>query len=309
MLFLYISLGVVGLLLIVLFISLLVIYKYTFYTPLKGQNNDYDLANSVKGKHDQNKVKSMIKVLSEIPYEDAYVTSFDKLKLHARVYKNPDSDSVCIMCHGYRGTAFRDFSGGGMDMIKRGYNVILIDERGHGLSEGHTITFGRREQRDLLSWIEYAKKTFGNEKKLVLVGISMGGATVLLASDKVDAGVKIIADCPYTTEKEIICETIKSILHLSPRFFWPLVNLSSIIFGHTNLKGEDAKEHIRNSKADILIIHGDSDSIVPHRFSYAAYEMFPDKIQYELFPGADHGVSYLEDKERYQKVISDFLAK
>ena len=55
------------------------------------------------------------------------------------------------------------------------------------------------------------------------------------------------------------------------------------------------------------IIHGDSDTIVPHHNSYDLYMAYQDKIQYELFPGADHGVSYMTDEPRYKKVVSDFL--
>ena len=62
--------------------------------------------------------------------------------------------------HGYKGTANRDFSGGAKLMIDSGYNVILADQRGHMLSEGHQITFGIKEKRDTKSWIDFAYKTF-----------------------------------------------------------------------------------------------------------------------------------------------------
>ena len=54
-------------------------------------------------------------------------------------------------------------------------------------------------------------------------------------------------------------------------------------------------------------MHGDSDQVVPHHISQALYEAYPDKIQYELFKGANHGSSYMVDTARYIKVVSDFL--
>lgn len=304
---LYISLGIIGGLILLFFVGLYIIYHGVFYTPLKWQQNDYNLTKETLERYDREKVIEMIDKLKAIPYEDAYIISYDDKKLHGRIYRNPESDVVCIMCHGYRGTSYRDFSGGAVDMIERGFNVILIDQRGHGLSKGHSITFGRREQRDCLSWITYSEQIFGKDKKLVLLGISMGGATVLMASNKVKEGTKIIADCPYTTEKEIICETMKTRLKLNPKIFWPFTNLASIIFGHANLNKDDAKKNIGESKAKILIIHGESDTLVPYKFSYKAYEMYPDKVTYALFPNAEHGLSYLEDKKRYQQLVSDFL--
>lgn len=302
---LYIVLGVVGLLLILMFSSLFFLYKQIFYTPHKGQNNDLRLAGLNYQGHKEEAI-ALIKNLQTIEYEEIAIKSFDHLKLAGYLYEIKDSKKVAIMCHGFRGTPRRDFSGGAIEMMKLGMNVILIDERGHGKSDGHSITFGVREQKDVLSWIDYVKRRFGNDIEIVLVGISMGGATVLFASNKVDSNIKIIADCPYSTPKEIICETIKK-LKLSPKFFYPIVNLTSILFAHTNLNNASAFESVRESQSKILIIHGDVDTIVPYTLSQKIYIENKDKIQYELFPDAEHGISYLIDPKRYRKIIKEFL--
>ena len=304
--FLIIILSILGGLIVLLFIGLLVLYLYSFYSPKKGQTDDYNLSSPIyHGRREE--VKPLIDSIRAIPFEDAYITSFDKLKLHARVYVNEKSNKVAVMCHGYRGTAYRDFSGGAVEVINLGYNVILIDERAHGQSQGHSITFGVRETKDAISWVNYAKERFGNDIELALIGISMGGATVLMASDKIGKA-KIIADCPYSSPKIMLRHTVEEI-GLPPSIFYPLVNLSSIIFTHTNLNKVSAYDSIKNTTNDILIIHGDSDTVVPHWISSDLSKAFIDKIQYELFEGADHGMSYLVDKPRYQKIIKDFLNK
>ena len=94
---------------------------------------------------------------------------------------------------------------------------------------------------------------------------------------------------------------------MNPKIFWPIANLTSIIYGHANLAKDDANEHVKESKAKIMIIHGEDDTLVPYRFSYRIKEENPDKVRYELFPGAEHGISYLIDKPRYQRVIKEFL--
>ena len=304
---LIVVLSILGVLLILLFIGLSILYNTTFYSPKKWQNNDFNLNGPFyKGFEDQ--VIPLINSIRAIKYdEDIYITSFDKLKLHARVYLNPSSNKVAIMCHGYRGTPCRDFSGGAVEMIKLGYNVILIDERAHGQSQGHSITFGVRETKDVVGWVNYARNRFGENIELVLVGISMGGATVLMSADKVGKA-KIIADCPYSSPRIMLQQTIRA-MGLPVRIFYPLVNLSSILFAHTNLNKISPYDSIKNTTNPVLIIHGGSDSVVPNWISNDLYLEYPDKIQYELFPGADHGMSYLIDKPRYQKVIVDFLNK
>ena len=292
--------------LVVLLLAIILLYINIFYSPLKGQINDFNLQGSRQFAGYEDELKALIIILMERPYEDIYVNSFDKLKLHARLFENKGSNRVAILCHGYRGTAYRDFCGGANEAIELGYNVILIDERAHGSSQGHSITFGIREVKDLLSWVEYARNRFGQNIELALIGISMGGATVLMAADKVGENVKIIADSPYSSPKILLKETIRSI-HLPIFIFYPMLYITSILFAHTNLDKLSAYSSIEKTNNKVLIIHGNKDSVVNYKLSEKLYQTYPDKIQYELFDGADHGVSYLADKKRYQKIIRDFL--
>lgn len=303
---LIIILSIVGCLLIILLIGLFGLYMYSFYSPKKGQSDDFNLSAPLyNGMHD--KVIPLIENIRKIPYEDAYITSFDKLKLHARVYENKGSKKVAVLCHGYRGTARRDFSGGAVEVINLGYTAILIDERAHGTSQGHSITFGVREVKDVIKWVEYARNRFGHDIELVLIGISMGGATVLMASDKVGKA-KIIADCPYSSPKIMLQHSVKA-LGLPVAIFYPLINLSSMVFAHTNLNKISAYDTVKNTDNPILIIHGNKDTVVPYTISQDLYNAYQDKIQYELFDGAEHGMSYIVDKSRYQKIIKEFLNK
>lgn len=302
--FLIIILAILGGLIVLLFLGLLGLYLFTFYSPQKGQSDHYNLSSPIyRGMEEQ--VKPLIDNIVKIPYEDAYITSFDKLRLHARIYVQPSSKKVAVLCHGYRGTPYRDFSGGAVEVLNLGYNVVLIDERAHGMSKGHSITFGVREVKDAIDWVKYARDRFGEDSELALIGISMGGNVVLTASDKIGKA-KIIADCPFSSPKIMLKETIRQ-MKLPVKIFYSLVNLASIIFTHTNLNKVSAYDSIKNTTNKILIIHGDSDMVVPHFISEDLFRTYPNKIQYELFKGANHGMSYLVDKPRYQKVIRDFL--
>ena len=301
-----IVLSIISGLLIILLIGLFGLYMYSFYSPKKGQSDDFNLSAPLyNGMHD--KVIPLIESIRKIPYEDAYITSFDKLRLHARIYENKGSKKVAVLCHGYRGTARRDFSGGAVEVINLGYTTILIDERAHGTSQGHSITFGVREVKDVIRWVEYARNRFGEDIELVLIGISMGGATVLMAADKVGKA-KIIADCPYSSPKIMLSSSVKS-LGLPVSIFYPLLNLASIVFAHTSLNKISAYDTVKNTDNPILIIHGNKDTVVPYTISQDLYRTYQDKIQYELFDGAEHGMSYIIDKPRYQKIIRDFLDK
>lgn len=305
---LIVVLSVIAGLLLFILISIIGIYAFIFYSPRKGQISNEGLLNSSNFANYGDKMKNLITALMNRPYEDIYVNSFDKLKLHARLYENKSSKTVALLFHGYRGASYRDFCGGANEAINMGYNVILTDHRAHGLSQGHSITFGAREVQDVLSWVDYARNRFGENINVVLIGISMGGATVLMAADKIAGNVKIIADSPYASVKLMLIDTLKTI-HLPVFIFYPLLLLSALVFAHTNINKYSAFDSLKKSNHPILIIHGEKDSVVHQSLSLNLFREHIDKIRYESFEGADHGESYLMDTNRYQKIIADFLNK
>ena len=305
---LIIVLAVIAGMLLIIFILILGIYAFIFYSPRKGQISNAGLLESSNFSNYSDKMKNLITTLMNRPYEDVYVNSFDTLKLHARLYENKGSKTVALLFHGYRGASYRDFCGGANEAINMGYNVILTDHRAHGLSQGHSITFGAREVQDVLSWVNYARNRFGNDINIVLIGISMGGATVLMAADKIEGNVKIIADSPYASTKLMLIDTLKTI-HLPVFIFYPLLRLSALVFVHTNINKYSAFDSIKKTNHPVLIIHGDKDSVVHQNLSQKLFIEYQDRIRYESFEGADHGESYLINTNRYQKIIADFLNK
>ena len=297
--------SVLGVLLIIFLVILYFIYRYIFHSPRKGQNNDFRIEPGMNYQGTLEKLHNLIKKVREIPYEDLWIKSYDGLKLHGYFYKKENSNEFVLMFNGYRGTPRSNFSGSAVDAMNLNKNVILCDQRAHGMSGGHSITFGRKEQYDVVSWINFVKEKWGNSVKIVIAGISMGGATVLMASDKIDPDIKVIADCPYSSEKAVIMRTMEG-MKFPPKIFWPLAYLSAILFCHARLK-DDALINVSKSKSQILIIHGTADSIVPYQMSERVYLKNKDHVQYELFEGVDHAISYLRDTDKYQKIIKEFL--
>ena len=303
---LWIILGsVVGGLLIIFLISLYFIYRYMYYSPKKGQNNDFRIEPGMDYQGTQEKLHGLISRLVEVPYEDLWIKSRDGLKLHGYFYKKENSNKFILMFNGYRGTARSNFSGSAIYAMNLGFNVILCDQRAHGQSEGHSITFGRKEQYDVVTWINFVKEKWGKSIEIVIAGISMGGATVLMASDKIDPEIKVIADCPFSNEKtEIMHMMIR--MKLPAKLLWPTAYLACLIYAHARLK-DDALINVSNSKSKILIIHGSHDSIVPHQMSERVYLANKDHVRYELFDGVEHALSYLRDTERYKKIVEEFI--
>ncbi len=255
------------------------------------------------------RVKTLISNLRALPYEAVEINaSCDGTRLFARYYHNDDNAPVDILCHGYRGSAFRDFCGGHKTCRDMGHNILLIDQRAHGKSGGNTITFGIKERYDILDWANYVANRFPNNK-IMLYGISMGGASVLYASELnlPKQVVGICADCPFSSPRDILKRTVKT-MPFPQNCGYPFLFPAARIFGGFTLSKLNAKDTTKNSKVPILIIHGENDDFVPCDMSLEIAKDNPNVTLF-TFPNADHGVSYMHDTDRYNKIVKDFCDK
>lgn len=289
--------------------GLYAVYHKVFYSP----HRDASETNGpliIKNKRIHEEIHTLTMTLAAMPCEFVTTRAYDGLRLSARYYHRDDTSPLCICFHGYRGSAVRDFSAMGQELMKMGYNVMLVDERAHWRSGGHTITYGIRERYDVLSWITYANKRFGSDRPIYLFGISMGAGTVLMASGlDLPSNVKAIsADCPYNVPKDIICHVCRKI-GLSPEWSWPLIRLSALIYGHLTFGTVSAAEAVRRTKAPILIVHGEEDDFVPPYMSEEVQQANPAMVERHTFPEANHGTSYFADKERYLRIVREFMQK
>ena len=284
-------------------------YRIAFYSPKKGRDK---ISTFASHKYDpyRKEINRLFCQLSDRPYEEVSIVSFDGLTLFGRYYHVKDGAPLDIGFHGYRSSALTDFAGGSELSFSMGHNLLLIDERAHGRSEGRTITFGIQERWDVESWARFAVERFGADVQIILYGVSMGAATVLMASElELPASVRgIIADCGFSSPYAIM----KSVLHW--RCPWlvsgPLLALTGVftrLFGGFGLREVSATEAVAHTKLPILFIHGTGDRFVPCSMSQAAYDACTGEKRLILVEGAGHGQSYLVDRPRVQAAVREFL--
>ena len=137
----------------------------------------------------------------------------------------------------------------------------------------------------------------------------MGASTVLMASElELPGTVKgVIADCPYSSPLEIIMKVGKN-MRIPRCILRPLVKISARMFGRFDIEEATPLDAVKHTDLPILIIHGTADTFVPCDMSRELAEANPD-IRLELFPGADHGMSYMLDRERYIRVVTEFTSE
>lgn len=241
------------------------------------------------------------------PFEEVTITARDGLKLRGRYYHVADGAPLEIQCHGYKGNAIRDFCGSWKIAREAGHNVLLIDQRCHGKSEGHTITFGILERYDCLAWIDYAAARFGNVP-IFLLGVSMGAATVLMAAgQELPEQVKgVVADCPYDAPANIIKKVLGTDMGMPVGPLYPVIRLGGRLYGRFDLELDSPVEAVKRAKVPILLIHGDDDRFVPHEMSCRIHDAAPEKIEFHTIPGAGHALNYVTAPEEYHRLVHGF---
>lgn len=244
--------------------------------------------------------------------EEISVLTFDGLKLCARVFRAEKARGTIILFHGFRSFGRRDFCLHLRTLFESGYNIILVDQRSHGKSEGKYVCYGVKERRDALVWAKKAAELFGEDTPVCLMGLSLGGATVLMSSELVCnlPYVRcIVADCPFSSPWGIVRHVLKN-KHNAPLF--PLVhfiNLWCRLIAKFNLKETSAAEAVARSTLPVLIIHGAADDYVPVDCSRKVVNASPEQAQLILIDGAEHAEAIFFDEKKYLSTLFDFLDK
>lgn len=239
--------------------------------------------------------------------QEVVITSFDGLRLCGdAVERHPGSKRWVIVVHGYTGS--RAFSTQFIDMfVEEGCNVLLIDQRRHGRSEGRFTTYGYYEKYDVQAWVRWLTREYGADISIGLHGQSLGGGSVLEYLAIADPQVKfVVADCPYSDLTELLRHQLTTLNKI------PSIPFLSWVASRIRRKAGFSVEQVspiravRDSRIPVLFIHGTDDNYVPTRMSMEMYEQKPEPKRLLLINGAIHANAYHVDPALYRSEVQSF---
>ena len=241
------------------------------------------------------------------PYETVTLRARDGIKLSARLYDVEGAVGTILLFHGYRSFGECDF-GCILPYYRdtRRLRLLLVDQRAHGDSEGKYITFGTLERYDAVDWAAYIENRFGPHP-IFLDGISMGGATVLLAAaEPLPASVVgILSDCAYSSP-EAILRTVGERMKMPVSLILPGVRFLCRTLGHFDPMPVSIPKGLSKCKLPILMIHGTADGFVPYEMGLENSRA-REGIRFVSIEGADHGMSYLIDPDTVLYELGTFF--
>ena len=303
---LYILAGLAVLFLLACFLCFLKIFYSPKRKTLKDGEYDYPPGDVYVPFYPQ--MKSWMEKLRSMPHEEVSVTSFDGLTLRGAYYEYAPDAPVELLFHGYQGTAERDLSGAIDRCFALQRSMLIINQRASGNSDGRVITFGIKERKDCMTWVDFAVKKFGADRTLMIGGVSMGGSTVLMASMEQFPKnvVSVMADCPFSSAKDIIKKVVKD-MGLPADMVYPFIKIGAKIFGGFDLDETSPMQAVQHSTLPVIFLHGDADDFVPYQMSvdmYAACNAPKKKLV--TLHGAGHGLAYPNNPDEYVEGLRQF---
>lgn len=296
----------------IVLIAAAICFYMVFYSPKRKERaeDDYELP---PGKEYEPFYPQMIEWTKEsrvAEHINVEIKTFDGLTLRGRYYEHSPDAPIEIMMHGYHGNLERDLNGGIFRALKIGHSVIVYDHRGSGKSDGNVLTFGINESRDCRRWIDYVLENINKDAKIILSGVSMGASTAMIVSGFDDLPkniIGIVADCGYTSAKDIISKVMRD-MKLSPAIFYPFVKLGARIYGRFDIDEFSPLEQVKKSKVPTIFVHGDADDFVPLEMSKQNYEACSaERKRFVIIKGAAHGLAYPVGLDSYLDELRTFF--
>lgn len=244
--------------------------------------------------------------LEDIPHETVGLTGEGGCALHG-VYLDNRSNKTAILVHGYAGD-WTTRAHNARLYRSLGFNVLLVDNPGHGKSGGEYITMGYLDAPNLLYWTDWLART-KNAAAVVLDGVSMGAAAVLsVANYGARPIIKgIVSDCSYTSaydELKSQCKRRHIPSALLLRSMRRLANKRGF-----DLRNKSPLDGVRRSTVPTLFIHGDKDRFVPFGMVRALYEANASDKRLLVTEGVPHAASYLLAEDKYTAAVTAFVTE
>ncbi len=218
---------------------------------------------------------------------------------------NPKKFVICM--HGHRGNreGLQKYS---WALYRLGYSLVFYDHRSHGdENKREKVTMSYQEHKDALEIIEQVKEKFGQDIELGLFGNSMGAATALSCTKERQDLSFVVADSAFAGVNYLIEAFIK--IHKSPKF--PILQFTEMFIKHKAgfaYKDASIKDIVKENKnVPILLIHGDKDEMVFPKNAEILFANIVAPKRLEWFKGATHCNAVVTDRNRYYKVIEEFI--
>lgn len=234
------------------------------------------------------------------------ITAFDGIKLSGCYIGGDSPARIVIAFHGWRSAPARDFAAQRDLLEGQNCGVLYVDMRAQGESGGRYMGFGLLERFDCVSWVNFIREK--TSLPLYLIGVSMGGSTVIFASELLKKGAVngIIADCAFTSADEIWRHRAGASGIAGDIISKVSVKLAQSRAGF-NARSRKTTDALERATVPFLFFHGENDDFVPTGMGYENYMACASPARLVTVKGARHAASCKTDPGLYGRELARFF--
>ncbi len=218
-----------------------------------------------------------------------------------------ESAPIVLIAHGLNANK-ANFLPAAAILYDHGYSVFMFDFRGHGDSEGRTITLGYRESEDVKAAYDWIVKAHPG-RRVYALGFSMGGTAVVRAAAVHGIFEKIALDSTFARVEDVARGRILKYLGPLSAPVWHAGRFWAWAWSGVDLDDHRPVECIPAlARKPLMFIHGTADGVIPCSQSEALAKASGGRGALWLVPGMDH-VESMADAEAYGKRLEEFFGK
>ncbi len=173
-----------------------------------------------------------------------------------------------------------------------GYRAVLVDLRGHGRSTGERLTYGVEEAKDLSRVIDVLQQRRLIAGGLGVYGFSFGGSTAIQLAGRDPRVGAVVAVAPYGSLHAAASEVVRTWVPGGRLFAtdqWVDDTLRRAgRYGDFDVHRADPMAAIRQTRAGVLLVHGDADDFIKPHHSILLHQAAADHSHVLFVSGADH---------------------
>jgi pimeloyl-ACP methyl ester carboxylesterase len=192
-------------------------------------------------------------------------------------------------------------------LLADGFDVLAFDLRAQGESGGDTLSFGAREQHDVLGAVAFARSR--GARHVAVLGFSMGAASTLLAAARTTDIEALVLDSVFADWESTFRGELRSAWHLAGPFVDYAVLLYRLLSGTDPASVKPAEAIAAVPPRPILLIAGAADDVVDPADGAAMATAAGPAAEYLLVPGAGHTRAYFVDPVTYTTRVRALLGR
>jgi pimeloyl-ACP methyl ester carboxylesterase len=185
--------------------------------------------------------------------------------------------------------------------------VVFYDSRGHGVSGGHTCTYGEREKYDLIRVLDAVEARGVSTTHVAVVGHSMGAATAVYTT-RLDTRIRaLVLEACYRDLPTAVFDYARVIVPFLP---------AAIIRRALHMAARKGGFHpadlsplaaMPDLKMPVLFVQGTADRRIKPHYVREHFRAKPEPKELHYVEGAGHGRVWHEGGDRYMQKLTDWL--